>query len=348
MLRVSFVVSVSVHVLIVSVVSVVVAQNARRTMSEIRTFQITVQHPVRSRVQASGSAPDIFPRPAVTALAARPRTSQPLSMPDFQNKRHAVAEIAEPKNLRMSAPVHQKQMTIEVPLRQMLPQPHETSGLAEAFPTPLSTPPRVQTARSVTAPTPTPTPFATSTPVPVKPVPTLSPTPMPTPVVARTLVADATPEALPAEAALISTTDSTPATPATPGNALSVTKQGSALAGERSAERPETRLQVEQPAIAQERLLKTYVRDLATHLQATQTYPRKARRNGWEGIVVVKLHLEPTGAIERVELAQSSGFDVLDQAALQAVQDAQPLPAFPVGVSAPALILNIPIRYQLK
>ena len=53
-------------------------------------------------------------------------------------------------------------------------------------------------------------------------------------------------------------------------------------------------------------------------------YPSLARRQGREGIATVLFHLHPDGALDRLELAASSGFDLLDRAALQAVADVGP------------------------
>jgi protein TonB len=49
------------------------------------------------------------------------------------------------------------------------------------------------------------------------------------------------------------------------------------------------------------------------------TYPRLARRAGEEGSVLLRLHLDPTGAIVRVEIVESSGFERLDEAAREAL-----------------------------
>ncbi len=49
-------------------------------------------------------------------------------------------------------------------------------------------------------------------------------------------------------------------------------------------------------------------------------YPKKAVRQGWEGQVVVAAEVLPDGSVGRMALARSSGHDVLDQAAQEAVK----------------------------
>jgi protein TonB len=49
-------------------------------------------------------------------------------------------------------------------------------------------------------------------------------------------------------------------------------------------------------------------------------YPEEARREGWEGEVLLRVLVDSEGRPESIELSRSSGFEPLDQAALQSVQ----------------------------
>jgi len=49
-------------------------------------------------------------------------------------------------------------------------------------------------------------------------------------------------------------------------------------------------------------------------------YPRAARRRGWQGLVRVRVHVSPAGRVVGVSLEESSGHQVLDAAALEAVR----------------------------
>lgn len=48
-------------------------------------------------------------------------------------------------------------------------------------------------------------------------------------------------------------------------------------------------------------------------------YPAEALRNRWEGTVVLNVRVRADGSVGRIELGTSSGHDVLDQAAIEAV-----------------------------
>jgi len=50
------------------------------------------------------------------------------------------------------------------------------------------------------------------------------------------------------------------------------------------------------------------------------SYPRRARRRGWEGVVDLRLRLDPAGGVSEVGVARSSGFKVLDDAAMAAAR----------------------------
>lgn len=61
-------------------------------------------------------------------------------------------------------------------------------------------------------------------------------------------------------------------------------------------------------------------------IEAAKRYPKAARTMGVEGTVVVRFKLEPSGQVEEVEVAESSGSRILDRASLETVRDASPLP----------------------
>lgn len=76
-------------------------------------------------------------------------------------------------------------------------------------------------------------------------------------------------------------------------------------------------------------------------------YPERARRAGVAGVAVVRIWLTPAGGIERVELAESSGHRLLDEAALAAAGASTFTPAArdrqPVAASALATY-----RFELR
>lgn len=49
-------------------------------------------------------------------------------------------------------------------------------------------------------------------------------------------------------------------------------------------------------------------------------YPKRAERNSWEGTVLLNLSISASGVVEKVEIAQTSGYDLLDQQARRYVR----------------------------
>ncbi len=57
------------------------------------------------------------------------------------------------------------------------------------------------------------------------------------------------------------------------------------------------------------------------------SYPSSARRMGMRGAASIKFRIHEDGTVDNATVHKSSGFDVLDEAAKQAVLDAAPLPS---------------------
>ena len=77
-------------------------------------------------------------------------------------------------------------------------------------------------------------------------------------------------------------------------------------------------------------------------IQRAIDYPAKARRNGWEGKVVVAFHLLSDGSVRDVRVVQGSGYTALDRGAIDAVRSASPFPHSPVEAE-----VITPVVYRL-
>lgn len=79
----------------------------------------------------------------------------------------------------------------------------------------------------------------------------------------------------------------------------------------------------------------------------TPRYPRKARRAGWEGTTVLKVLVNADGAPGRVIVGRTSGFDILDSAAVNAVGHWRFHPARR-GADAESSWVRVPVAFRLK
>ncbi|MGB5259818.1 MAG: energy transducer TonB [Gammaproteobacteria bacterium] len=81
-------------------------------------------------------------------------------------------------------------------------------------------------------------------------------------------------------------------------------------------------------------------------LQARFTYPRRARLHGWEGTVVVSLHIMSDGQLSDIQVVDSSGIAVLDRAALRSLSQIS-LPQVVAWLNGHEIDMLIPVEYRL-
>lgn len=75
-------------------------------------------------------------------------------------------------------------------------------------------------------------------------------------------------------------------------------------------------------------------------------YPRIAKRHGYEGLVVLNVFVMESGSVGKVELKKSSGYDVLDNSALDAVRKWIFVPGKKNGRAVSSWVV-VPIRFDL-
>lgn len=76
-------------------------------------------------------------------------------------------------------------------------------------------------------------------------------------------------------------------------------------------------------------------------------YPEFARRRGWEGTVVLRVHVRATGVPSEIQVQQSSGREVLDAAAAQAVRRWTFVPAKRGDLAEDGWV-SVPIGFSLS
>jgi protein TonB len=109
------------------------------------------------------------------------------------------------------------------------------------------------------------------------------------------------------------------------------TGSGSSGGSGNSAERQRSRYLAEHFAYIREIILKQV------------TYPGRARREGWSGKVRLSFVIQEDGSVTDIRVLVSSGYEILDQSAVEAVRRAAPLPRPPVRAE-----LRMPVVYRLE
>jgi len=94
-------------------------------------------------------------------------------------------------------------------------------------------------------------------------------------------------------------------------------------------------------------LQKRYLEGLRRAIERHKFYPRKARRRGHEGQALVAFVLQADGRITGVEVRRSSGSDLLDRAAVEALEKLARYQPIPEALQRHRWALRVPINFAL-
>jgi protein TonB len=203
-------------------------------------------------------------------------------------------------------------------------------------------PARARASEAPTAPAPRPAPPA---PTPAPPVAKAEPAPEPVTRVPEPRPAAPEPPPQPSE-----TTASDSAAPAPPQVAVArppdgMRRQpggGGLLGGGRGGVEGEPI-----PLDTPEPRYQDYFNKIRERIKAKWIYPREAGERGIEGELLIEFHIAKDGRVAFIELRNSSGTAILDDAALTAVKLAQPFPPVPDEIAKRTLAINGQFRYQI-
>lgn len=92
----------------------------------------------------------------------------------------------------------------------------------------------------------------------------------------------------------------------------------------------------------------SYIARVTSWLGQHKYYPLGARQSGIQGTVRLYLVINRDGEVLTLSVARSSGHPVLDQAAMQMVRRAEPLPAMPGSLLRTRLEIILPVHYALE
>lgn len=76
-------------------------------------------------------------------------------------------------------------------------------------------------------------------------------------------------------------------------------------------------------------------------------YPRSARRRGYEGTVLILVHVTRVGTVSKITIQDTSGYAELDKAAIQAVSKWKFNPSTINGTASNSIVL-VPIQFTLR
>lgn len=94
--------------------------------------------------------------------------------------------------------------------------------------------------------------------------------------------------------------------------------------------------------------LKSYLAEVRRRLEKHKTYPWMARRQHREGVVVLNFAIGKEGEITDYKVARSSGHEVLDSAAAEALQKVGQFPPLPRVLGRSQLNIQVPLAFRLS
>jgi len=83
-------------------------------------------------------------------------------------------------------------------------------------------------------------------------------------------------------------------------------------------------------------------------LRASFQYPLIAQRQGWQGEVRIALTIRADGLLDNIRVSRSSGYPVLDDAAMESVRRIRAIPQAIVALDGKTIDLVLPVRYELR
>jgi protein TonB len=84
------------------------------------------------------------------------------------------------------------------------------------------------------------------------------------------------------------------------------------------------------------------------HLNRMKKYPADARKRREEGVPRLQFTIDRAGRVLSARIIRSSGFPALDQAALDMINRASPVPAPPDTIPDSRITLTVPVNFNLK
>lgn len=89
--------------------------------------------------------------------------------------------------------------------------------------------------------------------------------------------------------------------------------------------------------------LKEHFLYIKNSIQNKISYPRMARKMGWQGKVIISFIVCKDGSVKDIQIIESSGFKALDKNAMEVIRKVAPFPKPPVAAE-----IIIPVIYKLS
>lgn len=124
-------------------------------------------------------------------------------------------------------------------------------------------------------------------------------------------------------------------------------KQAEAEAAKRAAEAEKAKAAEEEYSVVAILAQQDYTTQIIRKIYKSVSYPKAAVKKNVQGSVRASVTVNRDGSVGKIAILQQSGFEILDKAALDAINKAAPFPAIPADVKDNSIELMVPIAFKL-
>ena len=182
-------------------------------------------------------------------------------------------------------------------------------------------------------------------PIPPPPPPKMeAPRPVltaPTPAPAAPRVAEPPPQPVPTPPPV----QASPPAPVAPPPPAAPAASPAAPAPPRPAEGPAPAAQTEG---VDQGTLERFRMEILAATRRYRRYPAQAMEKGWQGKVEIRLTIGANGVTQSYAIKTSSGFQLLDETALDMVKKGRPLVQVPPSLRGREFVVDVPVIFDLK
>ena len=101
-------------------------------------------------------------------------------------------------------------------------------------------------------------------------------------------------------------------------------------------------------SIAASGMADSFTRQVLAWLEQHKQYPKRARKRRQQGTVMLYFSMDRQGQVLHYRITEGSGFASLDNAVVDMIEAAQPLPSIPAELNQARLELVVPVQFSLN
>jgi protein TonB len=95
-------------------------------------------------------------------------------------------------------------------------------------------------------------------------------------------------------------------------------------------------------------MLENYIASIREKIKEHKIYPEQAQDEGLQGKVFIEFTVNKKGNVEKVKIVKSSGYSILDRAAIYSIMSSSPFNPIPKNINKKLITLKLWIKFKLE